>query len=502
MDAHQQSKYRCFPFLMPKKLRFYFSSTVKKKKNISFCSMMRPHGDLNPGSQVRKSAFIFLAVFLSLGFLNALPARGNGLVVPVKQQLSYINYSLYHQSDILLQEVEALVARHRDKMSMKILRSISAGYSAEISVITFAHGQEKAEDDQKIRILLNFGQHGREMITSEVALRLLNVLAGEYHLLALDENAQNDILQKLIIKVVPMENLNGRKMVEAGKLCERKNGRGVDINRNWSVDWGKKEKDYDPAEEYPGTAPFSEPETKIMQKLVHSFKPHLWVNVHSGMEALFMPYDHRNTTPDGASAKLMKLILQKLNHLHCKDNCVVGSGGGSVGYLAHGTSTDYMYEIVRVPLAFTFEIYGDPKASNDDCFRMFNPLDSSIFESILDNWCTAFFRMFMILPGGLYNLSTEEFHTVKDDIISISMKQARNSSISNNFHTSRKTWTSGHSLLMTSDKRFEWDTEWIKTVSQLLFISSSLLLILLFCKRTRCIPCVQIVFRYFHKLRT
>ncbi|XP_057861353.2 uncharacterized protein LOC131069791 isoform X3 [Cryptomeria japonica] len=460
MDAHQQSKYRCFPFLMPKKLRFYFSSTVKKKKNISFCSMMRPHGDLNPGSQVRKSAFIFLAVFLSLGFLNALPARGNGLVVPVKQQLSYINYSLYHQSDILLQEVEALVARHRDKMQMKILRSISAGYSAEISVITFAHGQEKAEDDQKIRILLNFGQHGREMITSEVALRLLNVLAGEYHLLALDENAQNDILQKLIIKVVPMENLNGRKMVEAGKLCERKNGRGVDINRNWSVDWGKKEK------------------------------------------ALFMPYDHRNTTPDGASAKLMKLILQKLNHLHCKDNCVVGSGGGSVGYLAHGTSTDYMYEIVRVPLAFTFEIYGDPKASNDDCFRMFNPLDSSIFESILDNWCTAFFRMFMILPGGLYNLSTEEFHTVKDDIISISMKQARNSSISNNFHTSRKTWTSGHSLLMTSDKRFEWDTEWIKTVSQLLFISSSLLLILLFCKRTRCIPCVQIVFRYFHKLRT
>ena len=73
--------------------------------------------------------------------------------------------------------------------------------------------------------------------------------------------------------MVPMENLNGRKLVEAGDLCERRNGlsiylsnfnyyvlfmvlakllaclnfcymagRGVDLNRNWSVDWGKKEK--------------------------------------------------------------------------------------------------------------------------------------------------------------------------------------------------------------------------------------------------------------------
>ena len=86
-------------------------------------------------------------------------------------------------------------------------------------------------------------------------------------------------------------------------------GRGVDLNRNWGVDWGKKEKvlsslhslsfkipsllmrygpcfyqDYDPYEENPGTAPFSEPETQIMRKLALSFDPHIWINVHSGME--------------------------------------------------------------------------------------------------------------------------------------------------------------------------------------------------------------------------
>lgn len=42
--------------------------------------------------------------------------------------------------------------------------------------------------------------------------------------------------------------------------------------------------DFDPYEENPGTAPFSEPETQIMRKLSVSFEPHIWVNVHSGME--------------------------------------------------------------------------------------------------------------------------------------------------------------------------------------------------------------------------
>jgi hypothetical protein len=53
-----------------------------------------------------------------------------------------------------------------------------------------------------------------------------------------------------------MENENGRRRVEGGDACERKNGRGVDINRNYAVDWGVKEKDYDPYEEFPGTDPF------------------------------------------------------------------------------------------------------------------------------------------------------------------------------------------------------------------------------------------------------
>ena len=53
-----------------------------------------------------------------------------------------------------------------------------------------------------------------------------------------------------------MENPVGRDIVEKGDTCERKNGRGVDINRNWDFDFGKKEEYYDPDEEYPGERSF------------------------------------------------------------------------------------------------------------------------------------------------------------------------------------------------------------------------------------------------------
>ncbi|CAN6481662.1 unnamed protein product [Victoria cruziana] len=311
-----------------------------------------------------------------------------------------INRDLYRTSDGLIEEIRGLVRRHPESLDLETWRARNKGYSAEIFVVTFRRRAQKRDDvnDLKYRILLSFGQHGRELITSEVAFRLLKILCGEHEMPSVLSDSLNHSLDNLVIKVIPMENLNGRKRVEAGDLCERRNGRDVDLNRNWSVDWGKKEKDYDPYEENPGTAPFSEPETQIMRKLSASFRPHIWVNVHSGMEALFMPYDHRNTTPEGHTSQIMRALLDDLNHLHCKDHCMVGSGGGSVGYLAHGTSTDYIYDIMKVPMVFTFEIYGDSDASTKDCFKMFNPTDSLTFERVLYDWASAFLRVFVNGP--------------------------------------------------------------------------------------------------------
>nr|XP_024358404.1 carboxypeptidase A2-like isoform X1 [Physcomitrium patens]XP_024358405.1 carboxypeptidase A2-like isoform X1 [Physcomitrium patens]XP_024358406.1 carboxypeptidase A2-like isoform X1 [Physcomitrium patens]PNR33271.1 hypothetical protein PHYPA_025214 [Physcomitrium patens] len=314
------------------------------------------------------------------------------------------DYQIYHRMDELLGEVDALVDRHPGIMRRDMMEATVDGYSTKMSVVSVSPGGFDGKLDEKLRILLNFGEHARELVTSELALRLLSMLGGEHNLTVDNRTRLAHILPHTVMKIIPMENVNGRVKVEAGDLCERKNGRGVDTNRNWKVDWGKKEKDYNPNEEYPGTAPFSEPETRILHQLVKEFAPQVWVNVHSGMEALFMPYDHKKMVPNDSGGVAVRNLLQVLNEQHCQGRCAVGSGGAFVGYLSHGTATDYIYDVAKVPIALTLEIFGDEKTPDEDCFRMFNPVSYNQLEEVLAKWSTIFFALLVNLPKTLSSM--------------------------------------------------------------------------------------------------
>jgi hypothetical protein len=74
----------------------------------------------------------------------------------------------------------------------------------------------------------------------------------------------------------------------------------------------------------------SEPEVQILLALAKELKPHTWLNVHSGMYALFTPYDHKAVVPNTSDARAATRILERIKELTCK-KCVVGSGGHSVG---------------------------------------------------------------------------------------------------------------------------------------------------------------------------
>jgi len=230
----------------------------------------------------------------------------------------------------------------------------------------------------------------------DAAVRLLETMAeGEDAVVALargrgvDETRLRATLRATTFAVVPMENERGRELVERGDPCERKNGRGVDPNRNWGVNWGVKAPDYDPKEEFPGTAPFSEPESRIFRDLVASFEPHAVVNWHSGMSAIFTPYDHVAREPTGAGAEAMMRFARVIDAEHCAKKCTLGSGGKGVGYLAHGTATDYIYEKMKVPVVYTWEIYGDLDAPFEDCHRAFNPTTKETRDAVVEAWFGA-----------------------------------------------------------------------------------------------------------------
>lgn len=117
----------------------------------------------------------------------------------------------------------------------------------------------------------------------------------------------------------------------------------------------------------------------------------------AGMEGLFMPFDHQAKIPDGESSEHTLKLLQHLNEGPCGGKCAVGSGGQQVGYLAHGTATDYVYLKGDAKIAMTWEIYGDMTASYMDCFKTFNPVTDEAFHALLQTWSNAVFELLMMV---------------------------------------------------------------------------------------------------------
>lgn len=313
------------------------------------------------------------------------------------------DWGMYTSRSRTMEEVRAIVERNPSFMRMRVVTATEGGYQVGVPLVVvepggLAKGPDDARMREKLRVFYNFGEHGREIITTELALRVLETLESVDKLNdAMKGHPRfSDVLAqyyRTVFYIVPIENSGGRDQVENGSLCERKNGRGVDTNRNWEVDFGVKEPDYDPSEEFPGTFPYSEPETFVLRQELVAFQPHVWVNVHSGMEALFMPYDHRQEIPSGAEAHELYRTLVQLNAWHCRGKCAVGSGGKEVGYKAHGTGTDTIYMQLNVPMVMTWEVYGVTTAHYDDCFRMFNPTDRTTFDDVVARWSAAFFGL-------------------------------------------------------------------------------------------------------------
>ena len=201
-------------------------------------------------------------------------------------------------------------------------------------------------------------------------------------------------------------------------LCYRGNAKGVDLNRNWptiqelhestlraakriaedgpraqAADYFLKgsylRKNHGPLEEYAGVRPFSEMETSALRDVLYEFRPHMLATVHSGAEAVLVPYHSHSTIPKHFDMlmKIANALVPQPCHL-----CRIGRGAEYL-YTANGTMTDYAFEAVGVPLVHTLEVYADGVLSKDEsthtpiqCLTNFNPLKDSILRQVLERW--------------------------------------------------------------------------------------------------------------------
>jgi hypothetical protein len=208
----------------------------------------------------------------------------------------------------------------------------------------------------RVPVMALYGEHARELISSEVALRLAAMLCSaaaqrsasafwgaaarsasarqltqmrDHHRKAVQGLTQYELspawvealLRRITLKFIPVENLNARRLVEANAggrmLCHRMNANHppVDINRNYDNHFGVHAPEYLPAEEYEGVKAYSEPETRITHDVAAALQPLVFVSIHSGIREMYLPYDWQSVEAPGADLHEVLAAINKKYHL-------------------------------------------------------------------------------------------------------------------------------------------------------------------------------------------
>eukprot|EP00232_Nephroselmis_pyriformis_P015598 CAMPEP_0182897172 /NCGR_PEP_ID=MMETSP0034_2-20130328/26728_1 /TAXON_ID=156128 /ORGANISM="Nephroselmis pyriformis, Strain CCMP717" /LENGTH=348 /DNA_ID=CAMNT_0025031075 /DNA_START=162 /DNA_END=1204 /DNA_ORIENTATION=+ len=313
--------------------------------------------------------------------------------------LSY--YKTSEQLDAMLDEV---AESSPEFVRVETMTDPTTSFSIKVATITeFESGLEG-----KSQVVLMFGVHARELISSDIGYHLIKLLAGrnseltfwpaaasahkrnmklEHTMLSGDAQGPYRLLmgqagweksleewvrilrKSCVIKIFLNCNPKGRDDVFAGDGCQRTVPEtGVDLNRNWPYEWSNLmgNSANKGSTVYRGPSPLSEGSTRVVHKLLtgtydpgvftaEAFKPHLFIDIHSGEWAQYTPLDCALTTPKSMLPGDISILGELLDN-YC--DCLWGPGGQASNYVACGTGVDYVGIELETPYSLTFEVYG------------------------------------------------------------------------------------------------------------------------------------------------
>lgn len=147
----------------------------------------------------------------------------------------------------------------------------------------------RGDRDAETRVLVVGCIHGNECAARSVVRRLKRI----------------SIPDEVKLLILPTLNPDGFR---AGT---RQNARGVDLNRNFSQGWRGGGWPWDTY--YPGSRPFSEPETRAARDLIKRMKPQITIWYHQAMSLVAKQSRHLRT--QRRYAERTRLPLRKLEPL-------------------------------------------------------------------------------------------------------------------------------------------------------------------------------------------
>ncbi|MCO5143389.1 MAG: M14 family metallopeptidase [Oligoflexia bacterium] len=267
------------------------------------------------------------------------------------------NDSVYHNYAELTDELRKLVAQYPKLAHMDTIGKTLEG--REMWVVRINPNVDSTfEQSGTPGIVFMGGHHAREHLSVEIPLLMLTHLLKNYNV---DQTITN-LINTRDIYFIPQVNADGSEYdIESGSYRHwRKNRKqndarcfGVDLNRNYSFQWGTGGSSTNPCSDvFMGAAPFSEPETQAIKLFVET-RPNLKIllSFHTFSELILYPWGHKY---DSISDARDLGAYEKMATTMARWNKYTPQQASDL-YIASGDTTDWSYGTLGI-FSFTFEL--------------------------------------------------------------------------------------------------------------------------------------------------
>ena len=254
----------------------------------------------------------------------------------------------------------------RESQHPDLVRSAKVGLSLEGRTIPAYHVTGTPSAQPKPIIVVLGGIHAREWIAHMSTTYAFEQFVRGYGV----DDRVTDLLDTVEFVFIPMVNVDGfvHDTMSGDPLQTRfwrKNMRrdedgelhGVDLNRNFSVAWGQGVPTQRPDRStYPGTGPFSEPETAALEAYLSPLADRVvaQTDIHASGGVLFAPYSNTGDLPEHRRASLSHAsaaVVAAMNATGELERTVTWRAPGKYG----GTTKDWSFDTFDA-VTWTFEL--------------------------------------------------------------------------------------------------------------------------------------------------
>lgn len=276
---------------------------------------------------------------------------------------SEFGWTAYHTLDTIYAWLDEIAAEHPQHVEQFQLGTSYEGRPIRGVKIAFGSADDAtraAAEPTKPGVFIEGGIHAREWISPAFVTYLIN------ELLTSTNTSVRQVAESHDWYIVPSVNPDGYVYTHEHNRLWRKTRSsqglwcsGADANRNWDFHWNEHSTSPFPCSDiYPGAKPFSEVEMRDYELYLRGLagKIHTFVAFHSYSQLLLYPYGHTSQAAKNRDdlQAIGKAAIDALAKRH-GTRYQVGSVHETI-YPASGSSADYVYEVLGVPLSYTYEL--------------------------------------------------------------------------------------------------------------------------------------------------